>query len=314
MNHPDALILHLNPKYPASSDVVLGQRDVRELPMRSEQAMVELILQTAQADPRIRAVMLNGSRANPNAPRDIFQDFDIVYLVGELESFKADPSWIDRFGERMVLQQPDDFGDHPPPDHYVYLMQFMDGNRIDLTLKTGTFDPDSQSIILLDKDGTVLPLPPPSEADYLPRSPTPKAFFECCNEFWWVAPYVAKGLWRGEFIFAQAHLEVLRDQLLAMLDWLVGVRTDFKGNPGKLGKYYPRYLRAEEWILLRATYANASLQNIWQALFAMTELFKKAALEVAGHFGLEYPHQDDQRVSAHLKHVEALPKDAASIY
>jgi aminoglycoside 6-adenylyltransferase len=49
--------------------------------MRSEQAMLELVLKVARDDERIRAVLLNGSRANPNAPRDIFQDFDIVYLV-----------------------------------------------------------------------------------------------------------------------------------------------------------------------------------------------------------------------------------------
>ena len=47
--------------------------------MRSEQEMLELIVNTARHDDRIRAVIMNGSRANPNAPRDFFQDFDIVY-------------------------------------------------------------------------------------------------------------------------------------------------------------------------------------------------------------------------------------------
>lgn len=37
--------------------------------MRSEQ-MMELILETARCDERIRAVILNGSRANPDAPTD----------------------------------------------------------------------------------------------------------------------------------------------------------------------------------------------------------------------------------------------------
>lgn len=36
--------------------------------MRSEQEMLDLILDTARQDERIRAVILNGSRANPNAP------------------------------------------------------------------------------------------------------------------------------------------------------------------------------------------------------------------------------------------------------
>ena len=46
--------------------------------MRSEQEMLDLIVGIAREDKCIRAVIMNGSRANPNAPRDFFQDFDIV--------------------------------------------------------------------------------------------------------------------------------------------------------------------------------------------------------------------------------------------
>lgn len=284
-------------------------------PMRSEAEMLELILATARGDERIRAVMLNGSRANPNAPKDIFQDFDIVYRVSELESFKADPGWIDRFGERMVMQTPDDFGDGPPPDRYVYLLQFTDGNRLDLTLQTGPFSPDSLSILLLDKDGTAGPVPPPSEADYLPKPPTAKAFFEVCNEFWWVCPYVAKGLWRGEILYAKAILETyLRPPLMQMLAWHIGYQTGFEQNPGKLGKYFQHYLSPDLWEQLQRTYADARYPATWEALFAMTGLFRRVALEVAGHSGLAYPHQDDERVSAHLRHVQQLSQDASELY
>ncbi len=40
--------------------------------MRSQSEMMDLILGVAKKDERIRAVYLNGSRANPNAPKDIF--------------------------------------------------------------------------------------------------------------------------------------------------------------------------------------------------------------------------------------------------
>ena len=70
--------------------------------MRSEQEMLELILGIAKDDERIRAVILNGSRANPNTPRDPFQDFDIVYLVSEVAPFKHNLEWIQRFGEMMI--------------------------------------------------------------------------------------------------------------------------------------------------------------------------------------------------------------------
>ena len=60
--------------------------------MRNEKEMYDLILGIAQNDERIRAVIMNGSRANPNAPADIFQDYDIVYIVTDIASFKAEPT------------------------------------------------------------------------------------------------------------------------------------------------------------------------------------------------------------------------------
>jgi aminoglycoside 6-adenylyltransferase len=281
--------------------------------MRKDQDIFELILGVATRDSRIRAVMLNGSRANPQAPKDIFQDFDIVYLVTELSSFRAQPDWIDRFGEPMVMQLPDEFGDGPPPDRYAYLIQFRDGHRLDLTLKTGGFDQDSLSVLLLDKDGTVV-VSPPSEADYLPSPPTAKDFFECCNEFWWVAPYVAKGLWREEPIYAQHHLNVIRDQLFRLLEWRIGAETGFQVSLGKLGKHLRHFLTPDRWARLQATYADASLDHIWDALFALTDLFRAVALEVAEVFGFNYRHGDDLNVTSHLRHVRQLPRDAKTVY
>ena len=42
--------------------------------MRTEQEMMDLIMDVAKKDERIRAVYMNGSRTNPNATKDIFQD------------------------------------------------------------------------------------------------------------------------------------------------------------------------------------------------------------------------------------------------
>ena len=306
--------------------------------MRSEAEMMELILETARTDERIRAVVMNGSRClfrgafesqtvgqaevevhperndsrvNPTTKSDIFSDFDIVYVVSELESFKANPRWIDRFGERIVMQLPDDFGDHPPQDRYAYLLQFIDRNRLDLTLlaveKKEELLGDSLSRVLLDKDG-LLELPPPSESSYLPKPPTAKQFFECCNEFWWVVPYVAKGLGRGDVVYAQHHQEILRNQTLKMLEWRFGIATNFQENPGKLGKHIATRM-PERWSKFLQTYAEADVDKLWISLFGLTELFREVALEVAAHFGYEYPKLDDARVAAHLRHIQALPQD-----
>ncbi len=289
--------------------------------MRSEQEMLELIIGTARSDERIRAVILNGSRANPNLPRDIFQDFDVIYLVTSVRSFTADHGWIDCFGERMILQMPEAMLD-PAPEadgSFSYLMQFSDGNRIDLTLfpvaKINELKRDSLSLLLLDKDHIIEPFPPPSEKDYLPAPPTAKTFSDCCNEFWWVSTYVAKGLWRREIIYAKHMMDrPVRDQLMKMLTWLVGIKTGFMRNPGKLGKHFKDYLGPDEWSMLERTYSDAGCENTWDALFVMCDLFRWTAHRVADDFGFEYPSGDDERVSAHLRRVRSLPPNATEIY
>lgn len=289
--------------------------------MRTEKEMLDLILQTAKDDDRIRLVIMNGSRANPMTPRDIFQDFDIVYIITDVAPYVRNLEWIKRFGEPMIIQLPDDMGEPPPTrqDGYSYLMQFTDGNRIDLGVYPfSSLDDllqDSQTVILLDKDGMLPELPPPGDAGYLPQPPTAKEFSDCCNEFWWVCPYVAKGLWREQILYAHYMLdEVIRTELLKMLVWYIGCKTDFKVNPGKYGKYYRQYLSSEIWQLLLHTYADSDYTHTWDALFAMGELFRTIATQVSTHLGFEYLAEDDGRVSAHLSHIRKLPRDAKAIY
>ncbi len=284
--------------------------------MRTPSEILELLLSTAREDEHIRAVIMNGSRLNPNVAPDIFQDFDIVYVVNDVASFVSDPHWLDRFGERMIMQTPDSMeGEARTDGGFAYLMQFLDGSRIDLTLfpeaNLANLPPDSLSKTLLDKDGLLPPFSEPDESSYLPTPPTPRQFAECCNEFWWVNPYTAKGLWRGQPLYAHHMLDViLRRQLMKMLVWYVGVRTGFEKNPGAHGKFLPRYLEPELWKLLQGTFSSAEEEQTWKALFAMDELFRRVSRMVAEHFGFAYPDGDDERVTAFICEIRQLPRDA----
>jgi hypothetical protein len=46
---------------------------------------------------------MNGSRTNPNVPKDIFQDYDIVYVVTDTASFIEDENRIKIFPDDCVL-------------------------------------------------------------------------------------------------------------------------------------------------------------------------------------------------------------------
>lgn len=284
--------------------------------MRIETEMMDLILGFARDRADIRAVILNGSRVNPNVKPDPFQDYDIVYLVRSVEPYRRNASIPPAFGEPMIVQQPDDMGDPLPKDRngYAYLMQFEDGNRIDLSFypleSAESITADSLTRVLLDKDGRIPPLPPPSERSYLPQPPDAKAFDDCCNEFWWVNPYVAKGLWRGELTYAHHMLdEVIRAELMKMLNWYVGVQTGFTKSPGKAGKFLQSLLEPELWTMLERTYCDADPQHTWQALFSMGELFRRTAREVAGVFGFTYPEYEDAHVSTYVRWIQAFRRD-----
>ncbi len=290
--------------------------------MRTEKEMLDLIMNTAKEDERIRAVIMNGSRVNPNVKRDCFQDYDIMYVVKDISSFTSNHNWIRRFGEIMIVQMPEEMSLIPADEDgkFPYLMQFMDGNRIDLTLVP--FDlinkfvgQDSLSEVLLDKDNCIVEFPPASDKDYLIKKPTEKEFLDCCNEFWWCSTNVAKGLWREELSYAKGMLDgPVRDMFIVMLEWHIGMKTDFTGNAGKFGKHFEQYFEEDMWEQFKKTFSNAEYENIWESLFVMGDLFRKVANEIANAYGYSYPQGDDDGVTSYLKHVKALPKDSTSIY
>ncbi|RRJ65974.1 aminoglycoside 6-adenylyltransferase [Paenibacillus oralis] len=282
--------------------------------MRSEQEMMQLILDYARNDDRVRAVGMNGSRTNPNAPKDRFQDYDIVFLVTDMKSFIRDKHWMDCFGSRIIMQTPEDMKLIPPEldGNFAYLMLFSDGNRIDLTLcpveKKETWNNgDKLSLVLLDKDRALPHLPEPTDQDYWVKHPSAAFYGDCCNEFWWVSTYVAKGLWRREMTYAMDHLNMcVRPMLIKMLEWKVGLDTGFSLSTGKNGKYLEKYLPNQSWLALMSTYPEGTYAAVWRALFAALDLFRSTAKEVAERLNYEYPLDDDRNVTAYLKRVQQM--------
>ena len=62
------------------------------------------------------------------------------------------------------------------------------------------------------------------------------------------------------------------------------------------------------------TYADASAENTGETLEMMYHLSRKVTFRVAEYFSFESPEGDARRVSAHLKHVRILSRNAAEIY
>ena len=172
-------------------------------------------------------------------------------------------------------------------------MQFKDGNRIDLTLKAVGYylksHKDSQSVVLLDKDSIIGELPPPSDKDYLPTPPTEKAFNDCCDEFFWISLYAAKGIARRQLTYAKHMSEqICKNELITLLSWYAGIKTNFQQPVGYCAKYLDSFLEKDIWDTFKETYVGANYPDMWNALIKQCELFDTLAGIIAEKYNYLY--------------------------
>lgn len=276
--------------------------------MRTEQEMFDLIINTAKEDERILAVMLNGSRADPHAVKDIYQDYDIVYFVTDVSPYWDNREWLEsKFGKISVLQTPETMGLVPPDNDgsFVFLTIFEDGNRIDLNITSDAYIDDGEpAVILLDKCGYLSQVNPRDDFWFI-EPPTEKFFHDCCNEFWWCLNNVAKGIARDELPYVMNMFNVcVRDMLNKMTEWYIGMHYDFKVSAGKSGKYFKEYLPGKLYNMYCETYSDSNYENIWKSVFNACELFRTMANEIVEEFGYTYNKAEDSNMTSYMLKVK----------
>jgi len=290
--------------------------------VRTEHVMYHLILKIAKQDERVLAVYMNGSRVNDNIPADIFQDFDIVFVVKETDSFINDKKWIVNFGDILYMQYPDESPYYPSDkeNFYGWLIQFTDGNRIDLHVETEKhalehIGDDKLYKVLLDKNEAFSDIHKSTDIDYWVKKPTEDQFLCTCNEFWWCLNNVAKGLWREEIPYVQDMVNFhVRKQLEKILSWKIGLLTEFSVSIGKSGKYMKNWLDMKEWEVYLSTYFTGEVSEAWGAVMRMCDLFEVNAIYVSEKLGFHYNKLEGKNAMEFLVHVRVLPKDAKEVY
>ena len=89
------------------------------------------ILKIAENDENVRAVVLSGSRANTAAIQDEYQDYDIHYIVGDIDRFD-----VSVFEDVKLMFIPSDNYPEMFQNEKAYLMMFRDDSRIDMIICT----------------------------------------------------------------------------------------------------------------------------------------------------------------------------------
>jgi aminoglycoside 6-adenylyltransferase len=276
------------------------------------QDVMQRLVSWMQADAHIRAAVLNGSRANPHIRGDWLQDFDLACYVDNLADspYRRDHSWLEAFGEPAVVQ-------HNLLDAgaFITMVQFTNTLRIDFSVwsveQITRVWADSLSVVLVDKDERLLGLPPASEASYYVQPPAVEAWDTCLNEIAWLAPYVARALWRAEMPRALDILHAyLIPQVRQVLSWQAAQPRGWQVNLGASGRWLGRYLDPQLYSAFLALYVPADEAAIWQAVDQVLRLTESSAVRLADALGSGYcfPFQDWERVRLFIAQIKAEPR------
>ena len=266
--------------------------------MRTEAEMLDVILQTAKVL-QVDAVAMSGSRTNPNVPKDEFQDYDVVYVVDDLDNLTNNLSWLDQFGKRIIEQE-------VALDHRcLYLMLFEDGNRIDLTLcpkehMKEWVDSEAGFTVLEDPEHLFEPYSQNLER-YWTSPATETNFVKSCNEFWWVSAYVAKGICRKQVIYATDHLYgICQQEFLKILAWQVASNRGVV-DIGKNYKYLFNYLPTEKEKEFSNLLDFSSIEKLSQSLLATMQLFHREAQRLAQKLEFHYDKEVAEKMIEYAK-------------
>ena len=269
------------------------------IPMRTETEMLDVILKTAETL-QVAAVAMSGSRTDTKASKDEFQDYDVVYVVENLDELITDLSWLDQFGKRIIEQEVG-LG-----QRRLYLMLFEDGNRIDLTLCSKDYiqewvDSEAGFTVLEDPEHLFEPYSPNLER-YWTSSATETDFEKACNEFWWVSAYVVKGICRKQVIYTTDHLYgICQQEFLKILAWQVASDRGAV-DIGKNYKYIFNYLPAQKENEFSSLLDFSNSDKITQSLFATMKLFHQEAQTLAQKMGFDYDKEVAEKM---IEYAEA---------
>jgi aminoglycoside 6-adenylyltransferase len=290
-----------------------------------ERAVIHRLIQWAQKQESIRAMLLFSSRANPEAVVDIFSDYDILLAVTDVHRFHSEDSWLEEFGKVLVVYR-NPIGLENGFERFGFISHYEEGVKIDYCfypvqylnwVAKASRLPDSLDngyIVLLDKDRCTEQLTAPTYTAYLTCRPTEHDYLATIEEFFNDSIYVAKHLWRDNLLIMKHILDydLKFVSLRKMLEWHRAHEHNWQVKPGAYGKGLKTHIDPEIWAELENTYVGAETEKNWASLFRTIDLFRKVATEVAEQLGYQYPDDLERRVLTYIQRMRSMDKQATS--
>lgn len=273
--------------------------------MSKANSILSRIIEWAEQEKYIRALILVGSRARKDSVDDL-ADFDVSVFTETHNPYTANNQWLFEIGNVWVCV-PEKFT-RKTEIVPTRLVIFEGGIKVDFAfygLRVLEELADSDELdtgfkVLLDKDGRTKRLKPASFGKLKRAKPTEEAFVNLVNEFWFETHYAAKYLKRDELWLAKFIDSNLKKFLLEMIEWHEQSKHDWDYETHYMGKGMKLWVNSDTWKSLHQTFAHFDGDDSWDSLFATINLFRHLAKETAEMLGFSYPEEVDRNITGFI--------------
>ena len=233
------------------------------------------VISWAEARPDIRAILVVGSHARRDHPADEWSDLDLVIFTADLDKYREDLGDIAEIGVPWVSVP------NPHDNNFIeYLVLFDGGQKVDFgffaisTLKDLAQAPELPTVyergyyIMIDKDGLAATMPPSSFDAPKGKLPTPEAFKNTVNAFWYTALKIAKRDRRRELWVVKIYDNIMKGHLLQMLEWHARARRGIAFDKWHDGRFMSEWVDEQTSTALFAVFGHFDAADSWRALLA----------------------------------------------
>lgn len=272
--------------------------------------LLTAIMKIAYDNKNIYCLLETGEHVNPSIVQDDLVGYKIIIGVKELDELELLTSMKEIIENSYILQKQDGLYmmNNYFSDVIRYITVIEDITRLDITFMhyndvQSYIDVDSLCKIHIDKKNLLVGNAKITDVKYRQLKPTQREYMKSCNEFFIYALKIARGLYKGEIIYAMNIFDEFRECLNVMTSYYIGCQYEFGVNLGKYYKDIKTYLDKAHYEKFLETYPSPNRDSIWTALFNSCMLFRKEALFVAENLDYEYPKEADREIVRYIRKV-----------
>ncbi|SEO94440.1 aminoglycoside 6-adenylyltransferase [Flavobacterium sp. CF108] len=270
------------------------------------------IINWAENNKDVRAVLLTSSLVNPLAPVDDFSDLDIEFVFANNSDYISSNSWIHIFGNPIaMIEEDENYFEHK---HAMKMVLYDDNVKVDfklfskdkfleeIKLKELPEDWDIGYKVIVDKDKITQEMQQPAFQVSIIIKPSKEEFQSILNDFWWDTTYVAKCLARDEIFYAKfmSETNIRTDYLIPLIEWHIASEHNWAITTNKYGRLFKKYLNPEMWLKTEQTFSGSNIDDNWNALFSMADLVSEVGTKLSKKLNYEYPEKLEKDIRKYL--------------